>query len=229
MIYLQMCLISIPSTSGVERLSLLRFTSPKTERHPRRASEQAARRHCSFSDLLSPAQPMPACGKIVITASLLACHSASALRMGSIGTRLAHVDPAVWTAAAGVAATTRLQREAVSKAAAADKYLDINAFDRNMKALGTVARSMQQYAYRGALSECFALGVGVRVLFELFHLLATHDDPNTAASFSGDHPLWPKVTRLFAVAAASVSTMGVYPGLGAAVCLIGFLGSGRLI
>mgnify|MGYP004113665845 CR=1 FL=1 len=44
----------------------------------------------------------------MIAASLLACHSASALRVDSIGTRIARVDPAIWTAAAGIAATTRL-------------------------------------------------------------------------------------------------------------------------
>ena len=81
----------------------------------------------------------------MIAASLLACHSASALRVGSIGTRLARVDPAVWTAAAGIAATTRLQREAVSRAVATDKSFGITAtaFERNMEAMGTVLRLIQ--------------------------------------------------------------------------------------
>ena len=161
----------------------------------------------------------------MIAASLLACHSASALRVGSIGTRLASVDPAVWTAAAGIAATTRLQREAVSKAVAAEKCSNITAtaFDRNMKALGKVARSMQK-----DYSELFGLGVFVRVLFELVHLYET-EDRNSAASFSGDNPLWPKVTRLLAGGAASCSVGGVRAGMVAAAWVIGFLGPVRLL
>lgn len=64
---------------------------------------------------------------VVLAASLLECHSASALAMPfigarlpppalvarSIGAQLASVDPAVWAAGTGVAATIRLQREAV--------------------------------------------------------------------------------------------------------------------
>ena len=159
----------------------------------------------------------------MIAASLLACHSASALRVGSIGTRLARVDPAVWTAAAGIAATTRLQREAVSKAVVTDKCFNITAtaFDRNMKALGKVARSMQK-----DYSEFFGLGVFVRVAFELVHLVETR---NSAASFSGDNPLWPKVTRLLAGGAASCSVGGVRAGMAAAAYVIGFLCPGRLL
>ena len=163
----------------------------------------------------------------MIAASLLACHSASALRMGSVGTRLARVDPAVWTAAAaGIAATTRLQREAVSKAVAAEKCSNITAtaFDRNMKAMATVARSMQEN-----YSECFGLGVLARAWFELVYLIATAEDRNSAASFSGEGPLWPKVARLLAGSAASFSVMGVRVGMRAAACVTGFLGSGRLL
>ena len=162
----------------------------------------------------------------MIAASLLACHSASALRMGSVGTRLARVDPAVWTAAAGLAATTRLQREAVSKAVVADKCFNITAtaFDRNMKAMATVARSMQEN-----YSECFGLGVLARAWFELVYLIATAEDRNSAASFSGEGPLWPKVARLLAGSAASFSVMGVRVGMRAAACVTGFLGSGRLL
>ena len=163
----------------------------------------------------------------MIAASLLACHSASALRMGSVGTRLARVDPAVWTAAAaGIAATTRLQREAVSKAVATDKSFGIpaTAFERNMEAMGTVLRSIQ-----GAYSRFFGLGVLARAWFELGHLLATACFAESAASFSGEGPLWPKVTRLLAGSAASCSVMGVRVGMTVATCVLGFLGPGRLV
>ena len=181
----------------------------------------------------------------MIAASLLACHSASALRVGSIGTRLARVDPAVWTAAAGIAATTRLQREAVSKAVAAEKCSNITAtaFDRNMKALGTVARSMldQQVLLRTGppedqtkqMKSCslFVLGVKFRAVFELGHLLVTADyeNQNRAASFSGQGPLWPKVTRLLAGSVASFSVVDVRAGMAAAASVLGFLGPGRLV
>ena len=181
----------------------------------------------------------------MIAASLLACHSASALRVGSIGTRLARVDPAVWTAAAGIAATTRLQREAVSKAVAAEKCSNITAtaFDRNMKALGTVARSMldQQVLLRTGppedqtkqMKNCslFVLGVKFRAVFELGHLLVTADyeNQNRAASFSGEGPLWPKVTRLLAGSVASFSVVDVRAGMAAAASVLGFLGPGRLV
>ena len=164
----------------------------------------------------------------MIAASLLACHSASALRMGSFGTRLARVDPAVWTAAAaGIAATTRLQREAVSKAVATDKSFGITAtaFERNRKALGKVLRSMQE-----DYSEFFGLGLCVRLLLEMNHLLvSSRCSSDCAASFSGDNPVWPKVTRLLAGGAASCSVMGLHIGMAAGACVIGFLGPVRLL
>ena len=177
----------------------------------------------------------------MIAASLLACHSASALRVGSVGTRLTRVDPAVWTAAAGIAATTRLQREAVSKAVAAEKCSNITAtaFDRNIKALGTVARSMldQQVLIEDQTTKqmmncsLFRLGVCFRAVFELGHLLVTADyeNQNRAASFSGEGPLWPKVTRLLAGSVASFSVVDVRAGMEAAACVLGFLGPGRLV
>jgi hypothetical protein len=199
---------------------------------------------------------MPACGKIMIAASLLACHSASALRVDSIGTRIARVDPAIWTAAAGIAATTRLQREAVSNAVVNEKYCNATstAFGRNMKALGKVVRSMQK-----DYLEAFVHGQAVRMCFELMHLFATAmakldaDYENRhgikyikkSAHFSGDNPSWPKVTRLLAGSAAA--TCFVMGGMGAAVSVptilniavrggawpaawvIGFLGPGRLL
>ena len=102
----------------------------------------------------------------MIAASLLACHSASALRVGSVGTRLTRVDPAVWTAAAGIAATTAFVREEV----ATDECSNITAtaFERNRKALGKVLRAMQE-----DYSEFFGLGVFARVVFELGHLHET--------------------------------------------------------
>ena len=113
---------------------------PETKRHSQRERE-AARGATAFSDLRDVAQPMPACGKIMIAASLLACHSASALRVGSIGTRLARVDPAVWTAAAGIAATTAFVREAVATDECSKTTA--TAFERNRKALGKVLRAMR--------------------------------------------------------------------------------------
>jgi len=158
----------------------------------------------------------------MIAASLLACHSASALRVGSIGTRLARMDPAVWTAAAGITATTAFVREAV----ATDECSNITAtaFERNRKALGKVLRSMQE-----DYSEFFGFGLFVRVVFELNHLHETAENRNSAASFSGDNPLWPKVTRLLAGGAASCSVMGLPIGMAAAACVIGFLGPVRLL
>ena len=172
----------------------------------------------------------------MIAASLLAYHSASALRMGSIGTQVARVDPAVWTAAAGIAVTTRLQREAVSKAVTADKNLNVtaNSFDRNMKALGTVARSMHK-ACIDEWDECFNFGVLSRLSIEFVHLLTTAGErygaagKQCAASFSGNNPLWPKMNRLLAVAVAWHFTAGVDSGMQAAACLVGFLGPGRLL
>ena len=192
----------------------------------------------------------------MIAASLLACHSASALRVDSIGTRIARVDPAIWTAAAGIAATTRLQREAVSKAVVNEKYCKTTstAFGRNMKALGKVVRSMQK-EYSGV----FAHGHALRMCFELMHLFFTAMDADyenrygsqknsadkKSAHFSGDNPSWPKVTRLLAGSAAA--TCFVMGGMGAAVSVptilniavrggawpaawvIGFLGPGRLL
>ena len=166
---------------------------------------------------------MPACEKIMIAASLLACHSASALRVGSIGTRLAHVDPAVWTAAAGITATTAFVREEV----ATDKCFNITAtaFERNRKALGKVLRSMQE-----DYSEFFGLGLCVRLLLEMNHLLvSSRCSSDCAASFSGDNPVWPKVTRLLAGGAASCSVMGLHIGMAAGACVIGLLGPVRLL
>ena len=156
----------------------------------------------------------------MIAASLLACHSASALRVGSVGTRLAGVDPAVWTAAAGIAATTAFVREAV----ATDSNITATAFERNRKALGKVLRAMQE-----DYSEFFGFGLFVRVVFELNHLHETAENRNSAASFSGDNPVWPKVTRLLAGGAASCSVMGLPIGMAAAACVIGFLGPVRLL
>ena len=184
----------------------------------------------------------------MIAASLLAFHSASALRVDSIGTRLARVDPAIWTAAAGIAATTRLQREAVSNAVVNEKYCNATstAFGRNMKALGKVVRSMQK-DYSGV----FAHGHALRMCFELMHLFGTamakmeadyenrygsrqNSADKKSAHFSGDNPSWPKVTRLLAGSAAtcSVMTPPCFPrGMGAfaAAWVIGFLGPGRLL
>ena len=184
----------------------------------------------------------------MIAASLLAFHSASALRVDSIGTRLARVDPAIWTAAAGIAATTRLQREAVSNAVVNEKYCNTTstAFDRNMEALGKVVRSMQK-----DYLEAFVHGHALRMCFELMHLFGTamakldadyenrygsqkNSADKKSAHFSGDNPSWPKVTRLLAGSAATCSVMTPprFPrGMGAvaAAWVIGFLGPGRLL
>ena len=158
----------------------------------------------------------------MIAASLLACHSASALRVGSIGTRLARVDPAVWTAAAGIAATTAFVREAVATDECSKTTA--TAFERNRKALGKVLRAMQE-----DYSGFFGLGLCVRLLLEVNHLHETAENGSSAASFSGDNPLWPKVTRLLAGGAASCSVMGLPIGMAAGACVIGFLGPVRLL
>merc|ERR1712194_585283 len=127
----------------------------------------------------------------------------------------------------------------VSKAVAAEKCSNITAtaFDRNMKALGTVARSMlgQQVLIEDQnkqMKSCslFVLGVKFRAVFELGHLLVTADYENqNRASFSGEGPLWPKVTRLLAGSVASFSVVDVRAGMAAAASVLGFLGPGRLV
>ena len=141
---------------------------------------------------------------MVLAATLLECHSASALALPffgarlpppalvtrSIGTQLASVDPAVWAAGAGVAATIRKtirqQREAVARlpideVQSSTSYksgrfsyksgrfsLKSGRFDRNRKALAEVVKELRN-------NEGFALSAGVlcRCAVQLFILPLT--------------------------------------------------------
>ena len=153
---------------------------------------------------------------MVLAATLLECHSASALAIPffgarlpppapvtrSIGTQLASVDPAVWAAGAGVAATIRktirLQREAVAQLTI-DEYMStsnkserVSPFDRNRKALAEAVEKLRN-------NEGVALSVGVlcRCAFQLFILPLVAVRP------------WPEAVRVVAVAIASLYVSNV--------------------
>ena len=170
---------------------------------------------------------------MVLAATLLECHSASALALPfygarlpppalvtrSIGTQLASVDPAVWAAGAGVAATIRktirLQRENVA-------HLRYDSpFDRNRQALAEAVITLRN-------NEGFALSVGVlcRCAFQLFILPLVAVRP------------WPEAVRVVAVAIASLyvsnvchvrdSDVTLGPPTFQAAAALGFFGSGWL-
>ena len=154
------------------------------------------------------AKPMAARKLMVLAASLLECHSASALAMPfigarlpppalvarSIGAQLASVDPAVWAAGAGVAATIRktirLQRENVAQLRYDSPFA--GPFDRNRRALAEAVITLRN-------NEGFALSVGVlcRCAFQLFILPLVAVRP------------WPEAVRVVAVAIASLYVSNV--------------------
>ena len=188
-------------------------------------------------------------------ATLLECHSVSALAIPffgprlpppalvtrSIGTQLASVDPAVWAAGAGVAATIRKtirqQREAVARlpideVQSSTSYksgrfsLKSGRFDRNRKALAEVVKELRN-------NEGFALSAGVlcRCAVQLFIL------PLTVCPVWPTRGLWPELTRIVAVAIASLyilpldalkSDLTLRPPTFSAAAALGFFGSGRL-
>jgi len=195
---------------------------------PQNATTQLARR-----------ATMAARKLMVLAATLLECHSASALAIPffgarlptpapvtrSIGTQLASVDPAVWAAGAGVAATIRktirLQREAVAQLTI-DEYMStsnkserVSPFDRNRKALAEAVEKLRN-------NEGVALSVGVlcRCAFQLFILPLVAVRP------------WPEVVRITAVAIASLWVSDVHGhdslrhSTFAAAAALGFFGSG---
>ena len=168
---------------------------------------------------------------MVLAATLLECHSASALALPffgarlpppalvtrSIGTQLASVDPAVWAAGAGVAATIRktirLQRENVAQLRYDSPFA--GPFDRNRRALAEAVITLRN-------NEGVVLSVGVlcRCAFQLFFLPLVAVRP------------WPEVVRITAVAIASLYVSDVHghdslrPPAFAAAAALGFFGSG---
>ena len=192
---------------------------------PQNATTQLARR-----------ATMAARKLMVLAATLLECHSASALALNffgarlpppalvtrSIGTQLASVDPAVWAAGAGVAATIRktirLQRENVA-------HLRYDSpFDRNRQALAEAVITLRN-------NEGFALSVGVlcRCALQLVIL-----GPKCVI-LGGVRP-WPEAVRVTAVAIASLYVSdacsdviehdSLRPPTFAAAAALGFFGSG---
>ena len=168
---------------------------------------------------------------MMLAATLLECHSVSALAIPffgprlpppalvtrSIGTQLASVDPAVWAAGAGVAATIRktirLQRENVAQLRYDSPFA--GPFDRNRRALAEAVITLRN-------NEGFALSVGVlcRCAFQLFILPLVAVRP------------WPEVVRITAVAIASLWVSDVHGhdslrhSTFAAAAALGFFGSG---
>ena len=207
---------------------------------------------------------------MMLAATLLECHSVSALAIPffgprlpppalvtrSIGTQLASVDPAVWAAGAGVAATIRKtirqQREAVARLTidevqSSTSYksgrfsyksgrfsLKSGRFDRNRKALAEVVKELRN-------NEGFALSAGVlcRCAVQLFILPLTGSNRRLAAICPGwpTRGLWPELIRIVAVAIASLyilpldalkSDLTLRPPTFSAAAALGFFGSGRL-
>ena len=192
---------------------------------------------------------------MMLAATLLECHSVSALAIPffgprlpppalvtrSIGTQLASVDPAVWAAGAGVAATIRKtirqQREAVARLPIDEVQSSTSyksgrfsyksgRFDRNRKALAEVVKELRN-------NEGFALSAGVlcRCAVQLFIL------PLTVCPVWPTRGLWPELTRIVAVAIASLyilpldalkSDLTLRPPTFSAAAALGFFGSGRL-
>ena len=177
---------------------------------------------------------------MVLAATLLECHSASALALPffgarlpppalvtrSIGTQLASVDPAVWAAGAGVAATIRktirLQRENVAQLRYDSPFA--GPFDRNRRALAEAVITLRN-------NEGFALSVGVlcRCALQLVIL-----GPKCVI-LGGVRP-WPEAVRVTAVAIASLYVSdacsdviehdSLRPPTFAAAAALGFFGSG---
>ena len=169
------------------------------------------------------AKPMAARKLMVLAASLLECHCASALAMPfigarlpppalvarSIGAQLASVDPAVWAAGAGVAATIRLQQEALVRMRNDEIRSggdETGRFGLNLKALAAVpeglvgwlqsdriSRDEVQMLPSGVLARCAfeLLGVVFRViLFKCWGLSSVVDGLK----------LWPRMNRIIALA-----------------------------
>ena len=173
---------------------------------------------------------------MVLAASLLECHSASALAMPfigarlpppalvarSIGAQLANVDPAVWAAGAGVAATVRLQREAVVRIRIDEIRAGGNETGRlglNLKALAAV------------LGECKALseGVLVRCAFELLVvvpgvILLQCVGRNVLNGLN----MWPRITRIIVLASIAAVVAFDEIAIDPAERALGFLASGLL-
>ncbi len=197
-------------------------------------------------------QTMAARGLMVLAASLLECHTASALAMHlvgprlflpaprlpppalamrSIGAQLACVDPAVWAVAAGVAATIRLQREVMESTVwwqrEARSGVPINRFNRNRMALAAV---LLRFAFP------ISLGVLVRCNFQLWGLAASWIARTVDAVTDPSPYVWPTFIRIIVLAIASLyvfeeadDRMGeMRPSICFAAVTLGFLGSGRL-
>ena len=195
------------------------------------------------------AKPMAARKLMVLAASLLECHCASALAMPfigarlpppalvtrSIGAQLASVDPAVWAAGAGVAATIRLQREAlvrmrndeirsdeIRRRVAALHEIDDSTrldpctgrFGLNLKALAAVPeglvgwlRSMDSQSIPEEF-QLISFGVLARCAFELLGVVfrVILFQCWGLSSVVDGLKLWPRMNRIIALACASAIT-----------------------
>jgi len=197
---------------------------------------------------------------IVLAAWLLDCHSASALAvpfMGarlprpalvarSIGAQLASVDPAVWAAGAGVAATIRLQQEALVRMRIDEIRSGGNEtgrFGLNLKALAAVPeglvgwlRSMDSQSIPDDV-QVISFGVLARCAFELLGVVfgvILFKGWGLSSVFDG-LKLWPRMTRIIVLAIISAALMfgNMKPDERDGVTLLslfvlGFLASGRL-
>ena len=176
---------------------------------------------------------------MVLAASLLECHSASALAMPfigarlpppalvarSIGAQLASVDPAVWAAGAGGAAIIRLQQEALVRMRIDEIRSGGNEtgrFGLNLKALAAVPeglvgwlRSMVSQSTPEELVQAISFGVLARCAFELlgvvFGVILFKCWGLTVSSVFDGLKLWPRMNRIIALASIASAILIGYP------------------
>ena len=194
---------------------------------------------------------------MVLAASVLECHSASALAMPfigarlsppalvarSIGAQLASVDPAVWAAGAGVAATIRLQQEALVRMRLDEIRSGGNEtgrFGLNLKALAAVPEGLVGWLQELGQDfpdelESLAGGVLARCAFQLLGVVfgvILFTCGGISWGFDG-LKVWPRMNRIIvlAIIASAITFFDgnnddifIFPSLAA----LGFLASGRL-
>ena len=208
---------------------------------------------------------------MVLAASLLECHCASALAMPfigarlpppalvarSIGAQLASVDPAVWAAGVGVAATIRLQREALVRMRNDEirseeirvrlgeiRVEETGRFASNLKALAAVPEGLVGWLRSDRISrdevQMLPSGVLARCAFELLGVVfgvILFKCWGLSSVFDG-LKLWPRMTRIIVLAIISAALPFAdkvrYPDEPCeavtllSLFVLGFLASGRL-
>ena len=194
---------------------------------------------------------------MVLAASLLECHCASALAMPfigarlpppalvarSIGAQLASVDPAVWAAGAGVAATIRLQQEALVRMRLDEIRSGGNEtgrFGLNLKALAAVPEGLVGWLQELGQDfpdelESLAGGVLARCAFQLLGVVfgvILFTCGGISWGFDG-LKVWPRMNRILVLACASEMVITFARGRRAnltrpSLFVLGFLCSGRL-